>query len=451
MIRTVFLFRLNYSLLLCALCVFALAACGASSASRSAGRAAQSSAAPKAPVLPAAGTATPVPPPAAVPVAPAAPASSAVLLPDSVDVCWLPLVQRLKNDPAAPDTALRYFSSLPAYSPQPMGTKIKELFTSAFMRKPPSDGPKKPPSRIYRNVVTAENLAKCNAFLTQHKASFDAVEKKYPVPKEVLVALLFVETRLGTYMGKDNAFWSLACMAAADSPGQVQGGLGDIPITDAHSAWLQSKLDDKSGWAYKELRALLVYCSTQQLDPHTMPGSVYGAIGMCQFMPSNLVPYGDDGDGDGVINLFSEADAIFSAARYLTRHGWQAGASVEKRRSVLKRYNNLNIYANTILTLAESIRTGVLQSGPPDALKAAPASKKSKKAVASGKGKAASGKGKASSKDKSSGKGKAAPASGKSKKSAAQQTKKQATPGGTKKKNSPASPAGSSAQKATLP
>jgi membrane-bound lytic murein transglycosylase B len=107
-----------------------------------------------------------------------------------------------------------------------------------------------------------------------------------------------------------------------------------------------------------------------------MPGSVYGAIGICQFMPSNLAPYGDDGDGDGVINLFSEADAIFSAALYLTRHGWTAGLDVERRRSVLRRYNNLTIYANTILTLAESVRTGVLQKGPPDRRKAATKKKK---------------------------------------------------------------------------
>ena len=264
-----------------------------------------------------------------------------------------------------------------------MGEKVKELFTNAFMRKPkaPDDGkPKPPPSRIYRNVVTAANVQKCNDFLTRNQAAFDAVERKYPVPREVLVSLLFVETRLGTFMGKENAFWSLACMAAADSPERMTGGLSEIPITDKHSEWLQVKLTDKSNWAYNELRSLLAFCSVQNLDPHRMPGSVYGAIGICQFMPSNLVPYGDDGDGDGVVNLFSEPDAIFSAARYLNSHGWKKDPAVDRQRSVLKRYNNLNIYANTILAMAESIRTGVPQTGPPDgvvvASKSKPATKK---------------------------------------------------------------------------
>lgn len=291
--------------------------------------------------------------------------------------CWRPLVERLRNDPKVSDEALRYFCTMPEYSPVPMGVKVKELFTNAFLRKKPVDDgkPKPPPSRIYRNVVTAANVQKSKDFLARNKAVFDAVEKKYPVPREVLVALLFVETRLGAYVGKENALWSLACMAAADSPERVAGGMGDIPITDAHAEWLQAKLTDKSRWAYNELRALLAYCNGQELDPFCMPGSVYGAIGICQFMPSNLEPYGDDGDGDGVINLFSEPDAIYSAARYLTKHGWTRGMGVAQQRALLKRYNNLNIYANTILALAESVRTGKLLAGPPDMVTASAAGK----------------------------------------------------------------------------
>lgn len=302
----------------------------------------------------------------------------------TVAECWQPLLQRLQNDPKASPEVIRYFCELPEYSPKPMGEKVKELFTNAFLRKPrtPDDGkPKPPPSRIYRNVVTAATVQKCNDFLARNQAVFDAVEQKYPVPREILVSLLFVETRLGTFMGKENAFWSLACMAAADSPERMDGGLSDIPITDKHDAWLRAKLADKSNWAYNELRSLLAFCSVQDLDPHCMPGSVYGAIGICQFMPSNLVPYGDDGDGDGVINLFSEPDAIFSAARYLTSHGWKKNLTVDRQRAVLKRYNNLTIYANTILALGESVRTGVLQTGPPDSpkvvAKTKPAAKKS--------------------------------------------------------------------------
>jgi hypothetical protein len=95
---------------------------------------------------------------------------------------WSPLLHRLRNDPAAAGLD-RWFRELPAYSPQPMGTKIKELFTAAFTRKRAPDGkPREPRPRIYRNVVTAENLAKCRDFLNAHAAVFDAVEKNTLFP-----------------------------------------------------------------------------------------------------------------------------------------------------------------------------------------------------------------------------------------------------------------------------
>jgi membrane-bound lytic murein transglycosylase B len=279
---------------------------------------------------------------------------------------WKPLAQKLQADPkAAPELSL-WFRGLPDYSPQPMGEKIKELFTRDFIRRPRvDDGKKPPPSRIYRNVVTEVNVQKCREFLTANAPAFNAVEAKYPVPHNILVSLLFVETRLGVFVGRENAFWSLACMSAANTPEKVRAALAGLPIEPRHEEWLQTHLKNKSDWAYAEMRALLLFCRDNGTDPRILPGSVYGAIGICQFMPSNLAIYGEDGDNDGRVNLFSEADAIFSAARYLSKSGWKKDIGVEGQRRVLKRYNNLNIYANTILALAESIRSGVLQTGPP--------------------------------------------------------------------------------------
>ena len=299
---------------------------------------------------------------------------------------WQSLIQRLEKDPKVRPESLRFFHGLPEYSPAPMGVKVKELFTNSFLRKSPppvGDGePKPPPSRIYRSVVTADTVQRSQDYLNRHKDVFDAVEKKYPVPREILAALLFVETRLGTYVGKELALWSLASMAAADTPERMDGGLSGIPITDKHKDWLQSTLTKRSHWAYNELRALLTYFDTHDLDPLQVPGSVFGAIGISQFMPSNIVPYGESASGDAMVNLFTHPDAIFSAARYLTKHGWSKGLSVDAQRKVLRRYNNLTIYANTILALAESIRTGVLQTGPPDMVRPATAASKKPAAAA---------------------------------------------------------------------
>ena len=278
---------------------------------------------------------------------------------------WNDLVARLKMDmPGAP--VEDYFEDLPAFSTMPMAVKIKELYTAAFVRKKPDDGkPKPPPSGIYKGVVTQANMAKCQDFLQLHKAAFDVLEQRYGVPREVVVSLLMVETKLGTYLGNVDAFWSLASMAAANTPDKVRAGL-TVDITPGKEAWLAAKLEEKSSWAYKELKALINHCAIQTLNPKGMPGSVYGAVGICQFMPSNLSHYADDGNGDGIIDLFTEADAIVSVGKYLTKHGWQDASSVEHQRKTLRRYNNSTRYANTILALAYSLRSGALKQAPPD-------------------------------------------------------------------------------------
>ena len=302
--------------------------------------------------------------------APVSPAAGKALTPiPGVSASWLPLIQRLEADGVAPAKVRSYFKGLEEYSSMPMAVKVAELYRNAFERKAPT--PKDPsavPSkvRIYKGIVTQATVDKCKVFLAENKAAFASMEKQFGIPQETIVALLFVETKLGTFMGKEKAFWSLASMAAAVAPENVNDGIQHLPITKDKEAWLQSKLSDKSNWAYKELKALLTHCDVNSLDPHAMPGSVYGAIGICQFMPSNLKPYGADGNADGTIDLFEPADAIHSAASYLQGHGW-SDKTVDHQRNTIKRYNNLTTYANTIITLAESIKTGVLQTAPPDA------------------------------------------------------------------------------------
>jgi membrane-bound lytic murein transglycosylase B len=112
----------------------------------------------------------------------------------------------------------------------------------------------------------------------------------------------------------------------------------------------------KGNWAYEELKALLTYCRGAGVDPVSIPGSVYGAIGLCQFMPSSAVHYGRDGDGDGKVDLFVEADALVSMANYLKEHGWKPGLSFNEQAQVIYAYNHSMNYALTILEVAERLR-----------------------------------------------------------------------------------------------
>ena len=276
---------------------------------------------------------------------------------------WRPLASRLSADGLyTPKVEAALLQSGAAPSPDPMGRKIRELYTSAFLRPRPDPAKRQPaarPSRpaVYPGVVTAANAALCRDFLKENRKAFETAEKRYGVPREIAVSLLFVETRLGTFLGKENAFLTLASMAASTEPQSISAYLDKLPDSSAadRQTWIRERMSQRSDWAYKELAAFIRHTRDNGLDPLGIPGSIYGAVGLCQFMPSNLAPYAVDGDDDGIVDLFVPADAIASLSQYLVKHGWKPGISRAKRHAVLRSYNHADIYANTILALAAEV------------------------------------------------------------------------------------------------
>ena len=130
--------------------------------------------------------------------------------------------------------------------------------------------------------------------------------------------------------------------------------LNTVVIGAPELALIQQRMEQRSDWAYKELVALLKNIRASGEDALSMPGSIYGAVGLCQFMPTNISHYGADGNGDGVVNLFDVPDAVASLSNYLARHGWNKAATRAQKQKVIKTYNRIDIYANTILGLAEA-------------------------------------------------------------------------------------------------
>jgi membrane-bound lytic murein transglycosylase B len=83
---------------------------------------------------------------------------------------------------------------------------------------------------------------------------------------------------------------------------------------------------DRSGFFREELAQLLVWSQREGMDAAGVRGSYAGAVGLPQFMPSNVNRLAVDFDGDGRVDLLgSAADAIGSVAHYLSAHGWQPG------------------------------------------------------------------------------------------------------------------------------
>lgn len=268
--------------------------------------------------------------------------------------CWQLLAARLKADGISGpkvDALLATLGTKPTQSP--MGRKIRELYRRHFLLKPPA----KPAPQYYKGVVTVPNAALCRDYIDAHKADFAAAESRYGVSPAIAASLLFVETRLGKVLGDipDNAFYTLASMAVSNTPQDIGNWLVQLPGYQKHMPWLMETLHKRADWAYRETKALIDYMLRNHLAPDQLPGSIYGAVGLCQFMPSSIAIYGADGNGDGRVDLFTASDAIASLANYLALHGWKKGLSRERQYALLMTYNHSRTYANTILALGDLV------------------------------------------------------------------------------------------------
>ncbi|MFV0423525.1 MAG: lytic murein transglycosylase [Oleidesulfovibrio sp.] len=277
---------------------------------------------------------------------------------------WKELTDRLISDGFDPAYIYLLYARLGEdYSPDPMARKIKTLYKRKYAPPPKKSKPaakapaKKGPPPVYKGVVTKANIEKTAAFMQQHRDTLLAAEKKYGIPAEVATGLLFVETRLGAFLGSAAALHNLSSLAATGDVTYMQAELSALDLQTQHKLeWTNTRTRQKADWAYKELKALLAWSQEHNLDPVAMPGSIYGAVGLCQFMPTNISLFGADGDGNGKVNLFSVPDAVFSLSRYLHEHGWKEGITRQKQHKVLMKYNKSTIYANTILALADELK-----------------------------------------------------------------------------------------------
>ncbi len=195
----------------------------------------------------------------------------------------------------------------------------------------------------YDHFLKPQVVAMGRQYLKSHEAQLAKARSQYDVSPEVIVAILTVESGLGKTTGKYPVFNVFASLAVMDTPEVIQEtGL---------SPGLMPRLKKKAAWARQELKTFLSYCQKNRLDPFQFSGSWAGAMGYSQFLPSSLVRCGQDGDGDGKIDLFTHPDAIASIANYLKKSGFHQSRPQTWRRAVLS-YNNSDAYADTILTLA---------------------------------------------------------------------------------------------------
>jgi len=134
----------------------------------------------------------------------------------------------------------------------------------------------------------------------KHYEFLKKLEEKYGVDPEIIVALWGLETNYGKYPIKYNPVKSLTTMSYTHNK--------------------KSRRD----YFKAELFSLFELNKKYKLDILQTKSSWAGALGQCQFMPSNVLKYAIDGDMDGKSDIWTnELDVLASIANFLKALKWK--------------------------------------------------------------------------------------------------------------------------------
>ena len=143
-------------------------------------------------------------------------------------------------------------------------------------------------------------------FIKKNSEVLQKAEDTYHVPKEVITAILGIETNYGKNMGNFRVLDSLTTLGFDDPR--------------------------RSKFFRSELIQFFLLTSENNLDILKTKGSYAGAMGYSQFISSSYRAYAIDFDDDGYVDLFNSVeDAIGSIANYLKIHGWKKEGKIVTR------------------------------------------------------------------------------------------------------------------------
>lgn len=153
--------------------------------------------------------------------------------------------------------------------------------------------------QYYLRALSPARIEKGKQLYQRYQPLVHQVTQKNGVPGRFLIAFWGLETHYGSYTGNTPLLNALATLAYE--------GRRETFFT-------------------RELIAALKVLQNNHFPPSQLKGSWAGAMGQVQFMPSNYLRYGQDGDGDGKVDLWnSMADVFFSAGHFLQQLGWRKG------------------------------------------------------------------------------------------------------------------------------
>ena len=130
----------------------------------------------------------------------------------------------------------------------------------------------------------------------RNQSLINIVDEEFDVEKELLLALMGIETNYGTYLGKMDIISSLATLSFDKR---------------------------RSEFFTSELITALKLIDRNKIDKNILFGSWAGAFGNFQFMPSTISKYAIDYNKNTIIELKAVDDSFASAANYMKSIGWK--------------------------------------------------------------------------------------------------------------------------------
>ncbi len=156
----------------------------------------------------------------------------------------------------------------------------------------------------YRPIfLTRDRIQEGRQFILDHLDILQKAESRFGVPKEIIAAIIGVETKYGRYKGRYRVIDSLTTLGF--------------------------EYPRRARFFRRELVEFLLLTREEQVDPLTLRGSYAGAMGQPQFISSSFRRWAVDFDGDNKRDIWtSTADTIGSVANYFKEHGWRPGEMV---------------------------------------------------------------------------------------------------------------------------
>ena len=177
-------------------------------------------------------------------------------------------------------------------------------------------------------------IEKGKTFIEAHRPIFDRAEAKHGIHKELIAAIVGIETNFADRHQRGNfyAFNSLV------------------------SQYIFTK---RKKFAVREIAALYKFSRKTGHPPQYFTSSYAGAIGWGQFIPSSLLAFFIDSNGiHEDTDPFSLEDTIFSVENYLYRHNLSGNNIYDRdaRYKAVFAYNHSDIYVTAVLYIYEGLR-----------------------------------------------------------------------------------------------